>query len=106
MILKKDIGLNEFFALGNFIGGSESTICSDEVGGMILLKDGTGAVRTLRVVHFKGDVKVTPNGDEFGVTIEIEDRIRVQNRAGVSDWVNIPPRFLTNLLKALGSPLE
>lgn len=105
VIIKKDIGLKEFNALVNFINGPDSFFTEEEAGGMILSKDTLVKTSHRRVLRFKGNIQVAENGDGFGVTIELDERVSVERLMGTNN-VDVPPRFLANLLKALGSPLE
>ncbi len=108
MIIKNIIAFKDFVTLVNFIDSPESNVTQDEVGGMILQNIGDGGKPIKKsqhkVVRFKEGLMFYEEGNMFGVTLEIDDLVIVENgRGGIE---RVPPRLLLGLLKALGSPLE
>lgn len=106
VIIKKDIGLKEFNALVNFINGPEAILNKEDTGDRMIYTE-HGSVSQKRVIRFKGNIGVSPEGDEFSVTVEIEEGFGlIETGKDSAAYMALPGRFLTNLLKALGSPLE
>ncbi|GEM_PF-3897269 len=106
VIIKKDINPDEFNALVNFINGPEAILGKEDTDDR-MIDIGRATISQRRVIRFKGNIGVNPDGDEFSVTVEIDERVGLREVGKDSPtYMPLPGRFLTNLLKALGSPLE
>ncbi len=104
MIIKKDINLGTFAALVNFINGPQSILTKTEAGGRIFEMKGTSRheMYQKRVIRLKGNTQVKEEGELFGVTVEIDDRVSVEGQG----TKHLPEHFLSDLMKVLGTPLK